>query len=482
MSKFLWNFVNIFSTKGLLFLFALLLGNMLPPHDMGVFVSLMLFLTYAQMFFGYQIGSGIVHKLNVQESSDDRAIYYSSGLLLTFLLCLVALVFCYLFEDSIIRVMQLPDDRQFLWLMVPLLLARMMRDYFQRILQADSLFKYLAIINVTSALIQLVLCSYLLVIGFGLDGVVAALYAANVSALVISMILVARRHNFLLVRNTSMNVAGDIVRFCFYVYLASIVVFLDAKIDILLVNFYLSKDELASYSYAIEFALVFVLVGESISQVNYPRFSKAFSLSKFDKACSIYSLSMRVTFLTVSACVMVFGIAANDIISIILPEFYLGMLPALAVLLLGIVPFATLSSVGTIMTSNGQPLYDAIPVTVSLALNVMLSILLIPSIGIVGAAVATSTSFLLRAVLGVVLIEKKTKMNISYARMITAYAVFLGMIVWGMFYIESRVMDAIVAVSYGIFVWHYLLEQRERAWIESTVFPRLRSLGMRKGL
>lgn len=475
MKKIAWNFVNNFSTRGLLFLFSLVIGNLMSPHDMGVFVSLMLFLTYAQMFFGYQLGPGIVHQLNVQASVDDRAAYYSAGMVLTWLLAAVAVLFSLGMLDRLGRVLHLSSYKALMLWVVPLIVIRMLREYFYRVLQADSLFKPLAVVNMLAALIQLGGCVVLLSLGHGLQGAIIALYLANMMALIVLLRFAATRHRLVWDREPLVAAMRDTMKFCGYIFIAAIVVFLDTKIDVFLVNYFLAKDKVAIYAYAIEFALILTMIGDTISQVNFPRLSKAFSLSEHREVREIYGRSIRMAFLAISFVAMAFSCFARDIIVHILPPHYLAMLPVLKVLLVGVVPFATLSAVGTMMTSKGKPIYDALPVAASLIANVLLSIWLIPRYGMIGAASATTFSFFMRVVLGGMVIEKHVETNFHYGRIFVAYVLFIVTVIFMPVYVSSRLVEALGIVLYLVLGWRFVLTSNDRAMGSSYFISKMKA-------
>lgn len=467
MKNFVWSFVNTFSTRGLLFLFSIVIGNILSPHDTGVFVSLMLFLTYAQMFFGFQLGSGIVHMINIQPTEQGKSTYYTSGVILSLLFGGIAVVLCMSSLGELLQLLNLADYRSLLLLMIPLLVIRILREYLHRVLQADSLFKPLALINSVSAIMQLLGGALLLLMGYGLLGVVAALYLANLFALVFLLAMVTRRHRFAGHETDAVVVASrDLLKFCAYIYIAGLVVFLDTKVDVFLVNYFLSKETVALYAYAIEFALILTLIGDTISQVNFPNLSRAFSQGDHISIKLIYDRSVRFGFCAVSLFAMLGVFASEEVIGLVLPSYYLTMLPVLHVLIVGIVPFAVFSSVGTMMTSSGRPLYDALPVAGSLVLNIALSIILIPQYGMMGAAVATVASFYSRVVLGVLIMERKIHLCFRYAQVIWAYLALAAIVVVNLLYVHSVVGEVFGLLLFGSMVWKFVLSVEDREMLK----------------
>ncbi|RME59142.1 hypothetical protein D6779_04995 [Candidatus Parcubacteria bacterium] len=358
--------------------------------------------------------------------------------------------------------------------MLPLIVIRMLRMYLSRVLHADSQFKLSAIVNSSMAIMRLIICTFLVLMGKGLVGIIVGFYLADTYGLIFLLFLITPRYPLLTGNMKKVFIASkDTLRFCSLIFIPAIVVFLDTKIDVFLVNFYLEKEDVAVYAYAIEFALILTLIGDTISQVNFPRLSMAFSNSNNGEVQRIYARSIRLSFFVISSLAMVFLFLSPYIIAIILPSNYLAMLPLLNILLVGIVPFSAISSVGTIMTSRGKPAYDALPVSISLIVNVGLSVFLIPSFGMVGAAVSTTISFLIRVILGCMMIEKYVGTNFQYGRIIVAYSVFI-VIVFSVLQVgHTYFLEILGTLVYIIFCWRIALSASDREVVNKYFVSRL---------
>jgi len=80
MTRFFWSFLNVLFTRAFLGIVAIVLGNYLSPHDMGVFVALFMLVTYGTTFLSLELGSALIQRLNIHKAAIKRDSYYSAGL------------------------------------------------------------------------------------------------------------------------------------------------------------------------------------------------------------------------------------------------------------------------------------------------------------------------------------------------------------------------------------------------------------------
>lgn len=431
MKNYIWNFINNVATRGLLFVFSLIVAKLLPPGEVGVFSAFMLLVAYLHLFFGWQLPAGIVAKLNFAGTSVERDAEFYAGLVLTVALGILCICAVGLGLSAVLKTFGLEESKSLSWLFVTLVVWRLLRDYFMRVMQADHDFRTTAMINVLGGIAQIGLAGLLGYLGLGLWGISLAVYISVVMVALVMGWRCINKHQTCRSWSQLATNAYRLMTFCGAIYVGSIAVFLATKIDSFFVNLYLSKEQLAIYTYSIEFALALTLIGDTISQVNYPRFARLFADGDNVAAASLYSRSLEATFFVVIILGLVLVLFAEWIIPFVLSPYYLALIPALTIQVGSVVLFAAFSSAGTLLTSRGTPLYEAIPVWISLAINVALNVLLVPQYGLVGAATATSVSFLLRTIMGTILIERVVKPGHNYVKLIAIYGLFVSALVVG---------------------------------------------------
>lgn len=470
MKNYFWTFSNNFLVKGFSAVFFIILGNFLLPGELGVFVALKLVTDYVSRFAHFQFGAGVVYKLNDVTLAKERDNYFTAGFLSTLTSGILATLLLCLFVDFAVEKFQLYGYRNLLLFISPFVLFFLLTEYFNRVLQADLQFKIQTLVSASTTIFQIVACTAALVLGYKLFALFLCFYLGRLSRVILFGYYAFKKYK-LAINNITIDALKSLLKFSSWIYLGAIAGFLDTRMDLFFINYYLSKKELAVYNYAVEIMLLFLIFGNSVSQVTFPKLSRAFSTSS-PEANNIYSRSLNFSFLALSVLSLMLLFHAKYIISLVLPPVYLEMIPCLTILVLGIVLFASFASVGTIFTSKGIPGYGAFALWFSLSINFVLNIILIPPYGLIGAAIATTSSFVLRVIIGMGLIEYKIKTDYNYFRLICFYVLLIWVVLTGNYIIGSLFIKEILILCFMGLGFLFLLNDHDREHLRSF-FPGL---------
>ena len=172
--------------------------------------------------------------------------------------------------------------------------------------------------------------------------------------------------------------------------LAGFISFFNYRIDLLLVAGIDGKDGAGVYSTAVQVAEGLWLFSTAISIASY----SAVGLLSREDASELTTRSVRHTLLVVSIlCVGVF-VLAPFIVETLFGERYGGAANSLRVLCLGTALFAPVSLLSNYFTVQlGRPSISLWLASLSCVINVIVSLLLIPQVGYVGGAWATTISY-----------------------------------------------------------------------------------------
>ena len=464
MKHVAWSLGNALLSKGFSFVFTVIIGNLLLPEQLGLFVTLLLVVTYAANIFSLNLGGGIVQKINALGKDDTPAGFFTSGVLAITFLTLTALLVFFLVSDPLIRLFDIPRGRELIHMTYPLLVLTMFRSYFTHVYQAELRFKSLTLINMIAAMVQIAVTLLLLFLEMGLEGVFWGLYSSSAVALAPLAYHSISRFGMTLDRQTWRSLRG-LVGFSSIIFMGSIAVLLDQRIDLIFVAHFMDNQNVAVYDYVLKFALLFVLFGASISKVTYPRFTKAFS-NRSPDISRIFNFSLNYTFFFLSGIALVFFFHAEWVIGLLLPDFYLQMIPYLLILLIGIIPKSVVTSVGTLFTAKGLPSVSVWVNWLLLGVNVILNVLLIPRFGLYGAAIATTTSFLLKPLIMLTLIARKLRVTYTYRKLGMNFLLFMAVLVGG-HYVENYAIRLTILVFYLLYSYHIFLTRGEKDYLLS---------------
>lgn len=456
-----WSLTNVISTKVFSLLFVVILGNLLLPEQIGIYVIILVIITYSVAFATLKIEAGIVQKLNDQKIDHLKNEYFTIGLVLTIILGLFAVGVLFLFKVYLLDLFKMSEHSRIYNQIVPLVFFEVIRQYFNQILVSRSEFKKIVFINGGASLIQIVVSIIFIELGYNIEALILGLYISKILSL-LAFIIYIKPLYVISFPARAIRISKDLTGFSILIYAGSIAMFLDKNIDILFVNYFLNTDDVAIYSYAIKFGLIMLLFGNAISLVNYPKMTSAFSKNDMEYINKLYADSHNFLFLLLSVSSLLIIFHLSYLVDLVLPDIYIEITPVVAILLMGLILFASMAGVAKIFTAMGIPGYGAVINWLALLINIILNITLIPKLGIKGAAIATASSFVFRSFIGIFLIELKIGTNYNYARLILLYFIYCLILYFGIFYEWHLIFKESVILIFAIIVYKTILSRRQK--------------------
>lgn len=181
---------------------------------------------------------------------------------------------------------------------------------------------------------------------------------------------------------------GDVTAFGLKGHVANLLQFLNYRLDMFLVNYFLGPAAVGIYGVAVSLAELMWFLPDAVGFVIVPRTAAA----KTDVGTSGWRYAILTTAAVAVGAVML-AIAAPVIIRSVFSASFVSAYPALLWLLPGAVLLSGAKVLASEVLGRGYPQYNAITAAVGLAVTVALDFLLIPRLGIAGAAIATSLSY-----------------------------------------------------------------------------------------
>lgn len=469
MKNVIWSLINSFSNQGLVAIFSIILGNIVSPHDLGVYITIMIVISYGVSFFSLELGGGIVQKLNNVNLKDKGDQYFTTGFVLVLVTSVAAIFLAYIAKDLIIDIFGVEKQKDLLFFSIPLIFFNMIHAYFNRVLQANLKLKHTAIINMAASILQISICLILFYYGYKLYAIFISYYISLIIAIAGMGFIVFKTYRFTITSQFT-YISKDLLKFSLLLQISTIAIFLDKSIDIFFVNYYLSKDQVSIYNYALKFAMILLIIGNSISVVNYPKFTRIITSDSKESIEQLFSKSLNFSFFTLSILSMALIIHSKYIICLILPPVYQAMVPALTLLLTSIAIFSSWVCVAIIITSKGIPQFMAVLNWSALLLNILLNMLLIPRLGIIGAAIATSSSFIFRMIAGIIVVHYKVKINYNYLKLVTLQIIFVCFIVVEKYILDTALIyKELLLFIYTMFAIMLLIGRAERNYIGEQI-------------
>ena len=186
---------------------------------------------------------------------------------------------------------------------------------------------------------------------------------------------------------------GQVAAYGIKIYPASVTGYFSYRADILVLGATLGDAAaIGLYTFAVSLAELAFMVPDSVSTVFYPRVAGMERRAADDLAPQVSRFTLLVTAISVIALVP----AAYVVTHVVLPA-YAGSMPAFLVLIPGIIALSVSKVLAGYIGGLGLPLMVARASVANLVINLVANVVLIPILGIVGAAVASLVSYTIHA-------------------------------------------------------------------------------------
>ena len=178
--------------------------------------------------------------------------------------------------------------------------------------------------------------------------------------------------------------------FGFYILLGDSIAYLNTQIDSILIGYYMSPTDVGIFSVAILFVQVLALIPSAVQQVTMPVTATMFGRGDRAGATKLFYATLKKSIVITLAIAVAIALAAPYIIPTLFSDDYLTAYLPLLILLPGYALGSSFIAVGATLFSIGKERIPFRISAVSVVLSVVLNIILIPYLGLYGAALATS--------------------------------------------------------------------------------------------
>jgi len=177
--------------------------------------------------------------------------------------------------------------------------------------------------------------------------------------------------------------------------LSSTVFLFLANMDVLLVGYFLESSSVGHYRAVQPLRQVTTFVAGSFTFLFLPIATEYVADDRFGDLDDLYKVSTKWIASATLPAVLVFTLFAPAVVLALFGAAYLPGAPALAVLTAGLYARALTGLNGDVVKAIDRPRIELFAATAAVVVNLALDLVLIPSYGIVGAAVGTAVGYLL---------------------------------------------------------------------------------------
>jgi len=249
----------------------------------------------------------------------------------------------------------------------------------------------------------LLLIIFLLILKWSIIGALLAYLFANMLMAIYALKLLKKEYNFNL--QMKIKIILEMVKMGFSFTLAGILMKLHYRIDVILLERLTDMEEVGYYTLATRFAEKWngpLTVSAVIS--SRVAISEDFNLLKYNILRWI-----KVTFvLSLFACIVLYFLIPY-LLPIMYGENFIPSIVMVQAILPGILMMVVYKALMSYFTGSGRPYILVISCSISLIINIILNLILIPKNGGIGAAWATNISYAILAIIMLIFFGISTK-------------------------------------------------------------------------
>jgi len=384
----------------------ILLARLLGPGGNGIYQMVFLLPTMMVTLSNLGIGPATVYYVARKDYPLETVVSANIilGLIISGFTCIIAVILVLFFGDKLFPAI----PTRLLLIIILIIPISILQSYLLTIFQGLQDFK---VFNLISVIPQGVILILVLLGVWILDGGVKAAIAANmlgsIVALSITLYYLKPYFDFRLIvdRGYMFNALGYGIK----AHLSNIMAFLNARLDMFLVNGFLNPAAVGIYSIAVQIVEKLWMLSQSVSTVILPRISELKDEEEIRKQLTPL-ISRWVLMVTLVLSVLLAAIAPY-LIPLLFGKGFANSSIALQIMLPGIVLGSASRVLANDFAARGRPEINTYLAVVTLSINIAGNLVMIPKMGINGAALATTISYAVNTFLKVIIYSHLVKVK-----------------------------------------------------------------------
>lgn len=414
---------NIFSLVLNLF-GTMIAARHLSEDSFGAFVLVQVVALFVAQISSFGLNATIAKYITSTEDVDHRRELFNSAILFRIASIVIFCIFVLVFRKALAALFDSSLILELTVFVLPLFALESLKGLLLSALQGFFRFRRIGLTFLIDSFFNLF---FLVGFIFMLDaGVFGLIYARIISlSLAVSFAYISAPIS----KRIEINISSlkKMLRFGFPLQINDILTFIFRRIDTLIIGALLGPADIAYYEIARKIPDSLAKLIEAFRSVFFPFISQLHSRGDRSRMTMLINNSTRfVSFAGASASlvVLLFG---NEIISLLFTEKYLPSVPVFAVLMVTLCISASSNLIGTSLVAVGQSNKPAIINTVHSGVSLLANLILIPILGIIGAAFSNLAGNSVSNPLNVIFLRRSgVSINVwSYLKPILALGVCL---------------------------------------------------------
>lgn len=408
-----WGFIgSIFiSICGLLL--SIVLARWLGPTNLGLYRIAISVQGITALIANFGIGPAIVKY--VAEYKDNKEQLFQlcfSGIVNSIVFGIISSIVLVCLSGVIANIFKMNDLSTLLKLLAIVFPFSSVLQISMGILNGLRNMKAYALLVIIQNGLMVILDIILVGIGLSIQGAVIGLIIANIGACIFGLYLCRNFFRFTFI-NIKLN-SEKLLLFGSKIFGTNIINLLTSQADILLIGYFLSAREAGYYSIAIAICTLISILPSAVQMITYPTTSEYWAQENFKTLQFMINKSIKYSLLILLPLGMIIGYLSKIIVGLIYGNVYYPAITPLYILLFGkIITGGIAQPVGGSFSGIGRPGLALLLDSITAIVAVILDVILIPYFGIIGAAVATSSAFLVKNLIFLVIAPRVLRIIID---------------------------------------------------------------------
>lgn len=459
-------FVASLISMALVYMVTVLLGRYLGPSSLGLYRMNSTFYSFAMIIGMMGIPAAMIKY--VAESKDSKEALYqiiSSGVITSLVLGIGFVVVFYILSGTFARIFRMPELATLLKILSFVFPFTFVGGVLLGLLNGLREMKQYNTALVLQSALLIIITLPLVYRGFGVTGAVIGIVLSTLGYFL--YLIWASKDYLRITFHGYITATKKMLKFSSQIFATNAIDLMSYRADIILIGYFLTAADVGNYTAAVGLSQFFWLIPNAIQRITYPASSEYWAVKNHAALQTMIDKSMKYSaciMLPIALAVEVFG---KEFIIMLFGERFFHAFAPLEILLIGtVINGALVRAIGSCMAGVGRPDINLKIVTFSAAVGVVLNIVLIPHMGIVGAALATTLTLMVNSFLQLFFVIKIIQVKIDFKwfgkiAVVTLLAVMASIYV---IVVNTYFTGLIILCSFVVIILFWLLTREDRAY------------------
>jgi len=392
LKETIWSFLSKGVTMILFLIINIVIARKLEVEQFGLWSLFLSAITiiYTLSYFGVNASA---NKFIAQHNKTDnlKGVILSS-LKLRFLFSIIFSCLLLLFHKQLALLLRNQELEILFLLGAPMVFLSGFVEYFKSVFIGLHRIKFNFILNFVEYTLNLLLIIIFLYFSNSIISLVSS-YIISLSIIVVIGFLLLYFNFYKSLKSSDKNYTKELLHYSYPLIFISLGFIVLTEVDTIMIGIFSNTAEVGVYAIAKQIILKLPHIAIAITMGTMPIFGKMNNENKSEFKSKLFSI-LKITFIIYLFIILILLFVSPIFIPLLFGEDYIASVLPLQILTVYLFSVSISLVLGSFLDYAGKAKKRALNISVTIVLNIFLNLILIPRYGAVGAAIATSISYL----------------------------------------------------------------------------------------